>query len=302
MASTNQSPEYSKAQGMYLNAKTDEERLRWLDEMIKQCPKHKSSEAMLANLKTRRKKLLTKIESGKKSGRGSGGRQNIKKEDQQAIIIGATGTGKSSLLALLTNTKPRVSPYPFTTKAPVVGMMFFAGIQIQLVEVPAIESEYFDRGIFHTADTIIFLVNKIEDIKKQEAFLEQAPGKKIIVFNNKDGLDERKIDATLRSRKLNYVMINTEAGSGLSDLKEKIFSSFDKIRVFTKEPGKQKSDKPIVLDQGATVKDVAEKIFHGFSKQVKESFVTGPSSKFPNQKVGLTHKLRDMDVVEFRTR
>ena len=50
-----------------------------------------------------------------------------------------------------------------------------------------------------------------------------------------------------------------------------------------------------------TQKDVAEKIFHGFSKQIKETFVTGPSSKFPNQKVGLKHEVKDQDTVEFFT-
>ena len=56
MASTNQSPFYKKAEAKFLNAKTDEEKEGFLREMIKECPKHKSSEKMLANLKTRLKK------------------------------------------------------------------------------------------------------------------------------------------------------------------------------------------------------------------------------------------------------
>ena len=47
---------------------------------------------------------------------------------------------------------------------------------------------------------------------------------------------------------------------------------------------------------------VAEKILKGFSKKVKETKIWGPSSKFPGQKVGLQHKLKDLDVVEFKTR
>ena len=56
------------------------------------------------------------------------------------------------------------------------------------------------------------------------------------------------------------------------------------------------------MNPNSTVKDVAEKILHGFSERVKETKITGPSSKFPNQKVGLQHQLKDLDVVEFRTR
>ena len=78
--------------------------------------------------------------------------------------------------------------------------------------------------------------------------------------------------------------------------------SFDKIRIYTKEPGKNKTEKPIILKPDSTVKDVAEKILHGFSNKVKETRLTGPSSKFPNQKVGLAHKLKDLDIVEFNVR
>ena len=61
MASTNQSPEYQKAEKHFLSSKTDDERLIWLEEMIRECPKHKSAEKMLANLKTRYSKLRKKL-------------------------------------------------------------------------------------------------------------------------------------------------------------------------------------------------------------------------------------------------
>src|SRR3989344_1449581 len=123
MASTNQSPFYQQAEGKFLNAKTDEERLKWLDEMIRECPKHKSAEKMLANLKTRRKKLLEKLNKSKKSGSGkSSSKSNIKKHEMQAVILGKTNTGKSSLLFILTNTFPLIADYEFTTKNPQQGI------------------------------------------------------------------------------------------------------------------------------------------------------------------------------------
>ena len=73
------------------------------------------------------------------------------------------------------------------------------------------------------------------------------------------------------------------------------------VRVYTKEPGKARTNEPIVLKAGSTVKDVAESILKGFSKKVKETRLTGPSGKFSNQKVGLNHRVKDLDVVEFRT-
>jgi len=301
MASTNQSPFYQKAEAQFLSAQTDEERIRYLEEMIKECPKHKSSEKMLAQLRTRYKKLKEKIEKGRKSGKSSA-RKGIKKEDMQAVIVGFTNSGKSSFLSALTNASPEIAPYDFTTKHPLIGMMPFQNTNIQVIEIPAIDSEYYDRGLVNTADTILILVTDLEQIEKILSELEKAYGKKIIVFNNKKNLDERKISATLKSKKYNFEIVNLKEKRIPEELKEKMFQSFGKIRVFTKEPGKPKTNNPIILEKNSTVKDVAEKILHGFSNKVKETFITGPSSKFPNQKIGLKHVLKDLDVVEFRVK
>ena len=302
MASTNQSLTYQKAQGKFLAAKTDEERLEALEEMIRECPKHKSSENMLANLKTRHKKLKAQLINQKKSKKSR--KIGIKKEEMQAVIVGETNTGKSSLLNLLTNASPEIASYNFTTKHPIVAMMPFLGMNIQLIENPAIESEYYDKGLTHSADVLLILVDKLEQIKKIEDELVHVQSKKIIVFNDKGltGDEKRKLESTLKSNRLNYLLINTKTKENIKELKEKIFQSFGKIRVYTKEPGKVKSETPIILEPGATVKNVAEKILHGFSSKVKETKIWGPSSKFPGQIVGLNHALKDLDVVEFKTR
>ena len=300
MASTNQSPQYQKAESKFLGAQTDKERLTYLEEMIKECPKHKSSEKMLANLKTRYKKLKEKLERVKKSGKS--GKAGIRKEDMQAAIVGFTNTGKSSLLSLLTNAKPVIAEHKFTTKFPIVGMMNFYGTGIQLIEVPAFESEHYDKGLVNTADTILILTNDLNQIEEIMTQLQKAPGKKLIVFNVK-GNDEnlRKIDATLKSKRYDYVIINTKTSENIDQLKNKLFRSFDKIRVYTKEPGKEKSSKPIILTPEATVMEVAKKLLKNISR-LKETKIWGPSSKFPGQIVGLQHELKDMDIVEFKTR
>jgi ribosome-interacting GTPase 1 len=79
----------------------------------------------------------------------------------QAVIIGMTNTGKSSLLKLLTNSEPEIADYNFTTKFPIVGMMNYLGTNIQLIDIPAIESDYYNKGLVNTADTILILVDKI---------------------------------------------------------------------------------------------------------------------------------------------
>ncbi len=299
----NAHPDYIYAEKEFLNAENDEDKLRAMEKMISLVPKHKGAENLRAQLKLRYKKLKEKIITEKKSKRGS--RTGIKKEDMQAVIIGKTGTGKSSLLSLLTNAKPEIADYNFTTKVPVVGMMDYKGVGIQMIEVPAIESEYYDRGVANSADSILILITDLSQIQEIEKKLDKSSGKKIIVLNKIDLLSEsekRKISATLQSRKYYFVLISTKTKEGIEQLKEKLFQSFGKIRVYTKEPGKEKARKPIILPPNSIVKNVAEKILKGFSSKVKETKIWGPSSKYSGQIVGLNHKVRDLDVVEFKTR
>ncbi|MBU2616571.1 MAG: 50S ribosome-binding GTPase [Nanoarchaeota archaeon] len=303
MASTNQSPIYKKAESMFLSAEKDEDRLYWLEEMIRECPKHKSSEKMLANLKNRYRKLKEKSEKIKKSGRGGSGKHSIKKEEMQTAIVGFTNTGKSSLLSILTNTLPEIAPYQFTTKRPNIGMMSFQRANIQVVEIPAIKSEYYDKGLVNTADSLVLLVTDLEQIKELEKELIRESKKKIIAFNQKDLQDKekRKLASTLQSKKYDFVIISAETKEGIEELKEKIFNSFGKLRVYTKEPGKEKSDKPMIFDPESTIRNVAKKVLKNLST-LKETKIWGPSSKFPGQVVGLNHLLKDLDIVEFKTR
>lgn len=302
----NASPEYAKAEKEYLEAKTPESQIAALDIMLKVAPKHKSSENLLANLRTRKKRLEGDVEKRKKAGKSK--QLGLKKGDMQIVIVGKTNSGKSSLLKILTNASPKISGNRFTTIEPQVGILDYNGTQIQVVEIPAIDGENFDKGIVHTTDTILILVNDISEIKEIENMLPYVSAKKIICFNKTDLLEEiqrRKITATLQSKKYNFVLVSTIPEweeNGIEELKEKIFNSFKVLRIFTKEPGKEKSNRAMIMRPHSTVKDAAEKILKGFSQKIKETKIWGPSSKFGGQIVGLNHQLKDLDIVEFRTK
>ena len=303
MASTNQSPFYKKAEENYLKAKNDNERIYWLDEMIKECPKHKSAEKMLANLRTRRIKLLEKIERIKKA-KSSSGKPGIKKADMQIVLVGFTNSGKSTILSLLTNAKPLITEYDYSTQHPEVGTMDYEEVKFQIIDEPSFKNENFDVGIANTADLILIVVTNLNEIKQAEEFLIKTHGKKIIIFNKIDLLNEnekRKLSETLKSKKINFVMASSN-GDGIKELKEKIFSSFDILRIYLKEPGKPPSQTPLTIKPPATIKTVAEKISKNLLVSIKEVHIWGPSSEFSNQKVGINHELKDKDIVEFKTR
>ena len=298
----NARPEYYTAEKRYLEAKTLDEKIFYLEEMIKTAPKHKGSENLLAELKTRLKKLKGKEEKSKKKKTGSRG---IKKEGFQFVLVGFPNSGKSSLLTKLTNARPHITEHAFSTFQPELGTFEFQGIKAQIIDQPSLGNENFDIGLVNNADCLIYVIENFEDIDKINSLIPRAQSKKLIVFNKSDLLSseqKRKLEATIKSKRLNGILVSTFTNENMEELKQKILHETGLIRIYMKEPGKPASPIPMVLPPQSTVKDIAEKILKGFSSKVKETRITGPSSKFPNQKVGLSHIVKDLDVIEFHTR
>lgn len=295
----NVSPEYAHAEKAHLEAITLEDKIETLRKLISCAPAHKGGENLRAQLKTRLKSFLEKQEK-KKATKKSSGKEGIKKEDMQAVIIGFSGAGKSTLISTLTKT-----PLSYEKSTPLVRMMHYQDTNVQLIDNPSIDKEEYDKGLTNGADTIIFVITEIEEIEKLKQKTNNFDGKRIVVFNKSDLLGEnekRKIAANLQSKKYNFVLFSSYTKENLEELKKKIFESFRIIRVYTKEPGKEKSKNPVILKPESIVEDVAEKISKGFAKRISETKIWGPSSKFPGQIVGMKHKLADGDVVEFKTR
>ena len=294
--------EYVNAEKKYYQAQTLEERIVALQEMIKTAPKHKGSENLLAELRTRLKKFLEKKEKNKKVGKTT--QKAIRKEGYQIVLLGFPNAGKSSLLKVLTNAKPLISPVAFTTRRPELGTLDYQGVKAQVVDLPAIGAETFDSGIVHTADCIILVLSTLEEIEKITPLLSRASGIQIIALNKSDLRSQeeiRKLQEKIKSKKLQAIILSTLTFQGIEELKTKIFKNMNVMRIYMKEPGKPPSSVPMVLHKEATVKDVAEKILKGFSSRIKETRISGPSSKFANQRVGLAHILKDQDIIEFHT-
>jgi ribosome-interacting GTPase 1 len=138
---TNLPPECTTLEKKYLEARSTSEKIEALQKYLGSIPKHKGTERLCSRLKTRLARLRLTEEEAKKR-RGSSylaRRYSVKREGAaQIVILGLTGSGKSSILTLLTSAKPEIYDYPFTTTKPIPGMMAFEDIQIQLVEAPAL--------------------------------------------------------------------------------------------------------------------------------------------------------------------
>jgi len=297
MSSTNQSFEYKRAESHFLMASTKEEKLAALEEMIKTAPKHKSSEKMLANLKTRYTKL--KKESEKEKARKKGRSAGVRKEgDAQVTIFGFTKSGKSQLLAALTDAKAKISEIPFTTLAPEIGALNLDGITVQLVELPSRVEDKEILGIARSSDLIIVLITSLNELIKLADALKKGniTTKRIFVLNKIDSISTEEIDRLKAVS--NLIKISAKSGMRLDELKQKIFEQINLIRIYTKEPGKKPSERPMIVKKNAIVKDLAEKIRHRLYERFLKAKIWGKSAKFPSQTVGLEHRLEDRDIVE----
>ena len=98
---------------------------------------------------------------------------------------------------------------------------------------------------------------------------------------------------------LEVLPVSCTEPEGLSDLiGGALFRLLGIVRVYTKEVGKEPSKIPFVTREGETVGDLAKMIHSDFLKNFKYARIWGPSAKFPGARVGLSHVLRDSDIIE----
>jgi hypothetical protein len=299
----NAGAEYFVAEKKYLAAKSKEEKIAALQEMIKALPKHKGSEHQLSELKHRLAKLKKEADIARKSGK-SKPKFSIRKEGAATIcLIGVTNSGKSMLLNALTNAHAEVADYPFTTKLPEVGMMQYKDVQLQLIEVPSsLDREML--SLMEIAEECVVLIDATQDIDKQRGEMQK-------ILNDSFGSDKPYFfvatKADSKDAKLmkirgsyGYLEISAMFGENLEELKELIWKNLGMIRVYTKEPGKPKVVPAIALREGSMVKDVAGQIHKDFLKNFKFARIFN-STKFSGKTVGLDYRVEDEDVVEIHT-
>jgi len=301
----NAGAEYFVAEKKYLAAKSKEEKIAALQEMIKTLPKHKGSEHQLSELKHRLAKLKKEADIARKSGRAKP-KFSIRKEGAATIcLLGETNTGKSALLNALTNAHAEVADYPYTTKLPEVGMMQYKDVQLQIIELPS----SFDReilSILEICDEIVVLIDATQDIDKQRQVMMrilredfESSGKPYFFVATKS--DSK--DASLMKVRGSYGYLEVSAlfGENLEELKDLMWKNLEMIRIYTKEPGKPKMVPAIALKKGATVRDVARQIHKDFLKDFRFARIFN-STKFSGKNVGIDYVVQDEDIIEIHTK
>jgi len=139
----NLSPEYKEAEAAYRRAREPAERLQCLREMLRTIPKHKGTEHLQADIKTRIKDLSEALTEPRKGAARRGPTHVVRPEGAaQVAVLGPPNCGKSTLHAALTGARTEVGPYPYATREPEPGMLPLEDIHMQLVDLPSLSEEH----------------------------------------------------------------------------------------------------------------------------------------------------------------
>ncbi len=231
----------------------------------------------------------------------------VRQGDKQFCLVGAPSVGKSSLLSKLSGMNIKTAAYDFTTLKPIPAIIKLNSAQIQIVDLPGLVEGAVDDvgggkrliGIVKNTDGIIFMVDLTKPIDKAVKIMNEIKkakiNKPIIIIGNKVDISEAK--KNIKALKYQFgkelILISTLTSEGLDVLKERIWNVSNLIRVYT-----ETSSEPMILEKGVNIEDFILKIHKKLLDGFKEAVINGPSAKFPNQKVGLTHILEDNDNIK----
>lgn len=294
---TNLPPEVRALEIEFLNAETIDEKIKILEKIIAKTPKHKGTETYLAEQKRRLKKLREEREKLRKA-KKLRSKPIIPKDCKTRIaIIGQSLSGKTSFLEKISENLGFVEDF-------VVTSVDVNGIKFQFVECPGFNNSDVMQ-MLSSSDIILCFIDLTQDLDKQIFFFKNFESvlrvKKTIYVATKGDLPgtRESFDELIKKLGPNVVPITITKEETIKKLLDKVYDESGWIKVYTKEPGKEPSKKPLIVKKESTIRDVAEKIHKDFIEKFKYCKVWGKSAKFPGQMVGLNHKLSDGDIVEF---
>jgi small GTP-binding protein len=323
-------PQYYKLEREFRAEGDPHERLRLARELLAMMPKHKGTDKLQAEMKAKISKLKEQVESGG----ARHGAHRIETHDhidregsRQIILIGPPNSGKSSLLDSLTNAKPQIGDFPFTTRHPTAGMMEFETVHFQLIDTPPIAAEHMDAylpNLVRAADLVALVADVADEqveanlrivfdrLEEKRVRLSAVPPepdadpsyafKPTLIIAHKY-LEEHGVEAVgrLKATFSGFTVVPTSIldDESLERFKAAAFAALGIIRVYTKRIGHEVEWKdPIVLPAGGTVEQAALSIHKDFAQKLQFAKIWGAHT-FDGQRVKSSYVLADRDVIEF---
>ncbi|SFN01476.1 TGS domain-containing protein [Thermodesulforhabdus norvegica] len=319
-------PHYFEAEKRYREAKTPEEKIRALEEMLTIMPKHKGTDKLRAALTSKIAKFKAQAQQKKSASRRDVSYVIEKEGALQVALVGPPNTGKSSILSVLTKAQPEIADFPHTTWKPLPGMAQFENIQFQLIDTPPINPDYVDpwmSDLMRRADILAIVVDikddpflhyeetvsvlkslriypqgfPIPDDLKKRPFVKKC----CVVVNKVDtpkDYEDFEVFLELAQVALPCIPFSTRHNQYGELFLRKIYELGDIIRVYTKAPGKEPDlSQPFVLPKDSTLEELAGKIHKDFLEKLKYAKIWG-KAVFDGQMVQKDYVLQDGDIVE----
>jgi len=320
-------PQYFEAERKLKDAKTPQEKVSIFEELLSIVPKHKGTEKLQAQLKTKIAKLRSEIQKRPTIAKHGPTYRIEKTGSGQVVLIGPPNAGKSMLIKSISSANPEIGDYPFTTCSPAPAMMKYENIQIQLIDTPPVTPDYLEvwhYELVKDADGVLFILDlsnqdstgimesiltklrekKIELIPEEQTVSAESPlfSRRAIIVANKSDLPQAeenfsRLKKALESR-FHPLAISASRGDNLEQLKKRIFSILHIIRVYSKVPGKKvEFDSPFTLKRGSSVLDMAKAVHMDFARKLKYARIWS-KTKYQGQMVNRDHILEDEDIIE----
>lgn len=100
-----------------------------------------------------------------------------------------------------------------------------------------------------------------------------------------------------------FIPVSAESNVNVSALKEEIYRRLDFIRIYMKPRGQEADMKePLIVKNGSNVLDICNKLHRRMKEDLRYAQIWGRSVKFGGQKVGITHRLMDEDIITLITK
>lgn len=327
----NLTPQYNEAEERFKKAKSAEERLDCLKEMLRLLPKHKGTEKIQAELKSKISNCKDEVEKEKAKSAKAGVSFKIPKQGAgQILLLGGPNVGKSSLLAKLTKATPEIAPYPFTTREPQPGMMEWEDVRVQLVDTPPITADYLENwlgNMVKSADAVALIADLADDdgaaavdavlrhlFDQKTELVPDLPGEdsdsrvtyvRTLVVGNKaeDPAATDRLEFLKESlgNRFEVRQVSALTGAGIEELRTTLYRFLRVLRVYSKQPGKPPDlTSPFTLPVGGTVHDFAGVVHRELQEKLKSARIWG-TGVFEGQTVKRDHVLHDKDVVELHS-
>ena len=124
----------------------------------------------------------------------------------------------------------------------------------------------------------------------------------LTVLNKVDMVEDHEIFKIRGECDFDFLPISADNDYNLDLLKDWIFETLDLIKLYMKPRGELPDfEEPLIIRNGSTIRDVTDKIHRGLKDELRYTRIWGKSVKHGGQKVRLSHRPMDEDIITFFT-